>query len=140
MRGLRLVAGRDRVRSGALFSALTMVLIVTAGCGKAHPGVTVLNDLEIPIAINPRCWSKSVSGADPVFVSSGKSKVIHPGGACMIHGPTGRSGPFGLNHDEGPYIGCLAMPPDAERENVIVRVSAVRRELPWSTCDENRSG
>jgi hypothetical protein len=100
----------------------------------------VVNDLDYSIAINPRCWSKSVSGADPVRVSAGGDKVIHPGAACMVHGPTKQTGPFGMAWTEGPYIGCLLMPADDQRESVSVPISSAREDISFSTCDETDSG
>jgi len=111
---------------------------VMSSCGPAHPGVRVLNDLDYSVAINPRCWSKSVSGADPIFISPGDDTVIYPGEPCMIHGPTTRCGPFGAARCEGPYIGCLLVPRDDERDGAPLRVYDVRNDIGWSDCDDSK--
>lgn len=129
------------LKAALLGGLLLFLLLVTlsAVCGPSHPGVRVVNDLDFPIAINPRCWSRSVSGADPVFVAQAGETTIHPAGACMIHGPTTASGPAGTARAEGPYLGCLFMPDDGEREGTTLYVSALERDVSWSVCDQDRS-
>lgn len=108
--------------------------MATMGCSPPHPGVRVVNDLDFSIALS-RCESKSVSGADPIFLSKGDEKVIHPGAACIVSGPTTRFGPAGSIRGEGPYVGCLDMPADADRAGVTIYVSTVQRDVGFTTCD-----
>ena len=87
--------------------------------------VRVRNDLTFEVALT-RCESASAPGADPIFIGSGDNVSIRPGRACAVNGPTGRSGPGGILHDEGPYMGCLAMPPKALWRETTVAVSELK--------------
>ncbi len=126
-------------RLGGTIASSLLILACTVSLACAQPpGVRVTNDLDFSIAL-VRCPSKSVSGADPIFISKGASKIIHPGAACIVTGPTFRFGPAGSLRGEGPYIGCLFMPDDADRASVTVYVSAVERDVGFADCDDTRA-
>lgn len=129
----------DRIKSNAAPWLLASGLLTIAGCAPPHPGVEVVNDLGFPVALS-RCESKSVAGADPIFIAEGKVKTIHPGATCIVNGPTTRFGPSGSIRAEGPYVGCLRMPRDSERSGVRVYVSSVERNVGLSDCDRALNG
>jgi len=119
--------------SFAALALLTSGALLFAACGRT-PGVKVVNDLDFEVAF-VRCESKSISGADPIFVPAGKEKTIRPGPRCIVMGPTTRSGPLGMNHGEGPYMGCLAMPAYSERAGAKVYLSDLDPDVSWDECD-----
>ena len=117
------LAARSLLASGAL---------LIAACGRA-PGVRVVNDLDFEVAL-VRCESKSIVG-DPVVIPKGKEQSVRAGDTCSIFGPTTRSGPFGMIHGDGPYMGCLPLPADSERSGVKVYISALDPEVGFDECD-----
>ncbi len=117
----------------AALALLASGALLVAACGRG-PAVKVVNDLDFEVAL-VRCESKSISGADPIFVPAGKEKTIRSGTRCIVMGPTTRSGPFGMNHGEGPYMGCLALPADSERSGVKVYISTLDPNVSWDECD-----
>jgi hypothetical protein len=66
-------------------------------------------------------------------------RKIKPGPTCSVQGPTSKAGPFGLATSNGPYIGCLVVPPDSEGEDVTLRVSAADPRISFSDCDQQES-
>lgn len=79
-----------------------------------------------------QCGRHSVWNTDPVFISAGTEKSVHAGPKCYIHGPTGRSEPFGAVKDIGPYIGCLVIGPEGKTDGEVVLISSAE---PDATCD-----
>jgi hypothetical protein len=128
-------------RFGKLAASFVAVVAVVTGLaviGSASPasGVHVHNDLDYEVAVNPRCWTRSVSGADPEFIGPGESQRIDTAGPCIIHGPTSRFGPLGAIRGEGPYLGCLAIHNAARASDLIVRVSELDSHVSFSDCDD----
>ena len=118
---------RRRILGIALVAA-----IFVSGCfWGSHPAIAILNDLEFTVAIS-RCDGKNALD-DPILISTGTQKVLHPGSPCVVSGPAERTGGV-LN--PGSYIGCLLVPSDSERSGVTLRASAADRNIGERACDE----
>jgi hypothetical protein len=120
-----------------LLTAATLVsgifaVLATVAC-SAHEPVRVLNDLDFEVAL-VRCESKSIASGE-TYISPGEIRSIKAGATCPVQGPTSKGGPLGTAKLNGPYIGCLLIPDDAERDGVTLRVSQADRTVSFRTCD-----
>ena len=121
-----------------LVLGLAAILTVFAGiagvsrCLREAP-VVVENDLAHPVALV--CGELGGPGADPKFVSDGSNVMVHPYGSCMVYGPSA----LGVLDREGPYLGCLLMPDEAERaDKPVVQASSVQRDMTFDACVDAR--
>ena len=65
-------------------SLLFLSALALSSCVDKHEELAVFNDLEFDVALS-RCVSEGIT-TDSVLLSSGETKSIRPGAACIIFG------------------------------------------------------
>ncbi len=122
--------------TGILLSLALSVLLVS-GCHSAYwEKIAVRNDLDFEVAL-VRCESKSIF-SDDIYIKPGEVSSLRSGMTCTVQGPSRKVGPLGGARDNGPYVGCLLMPPNGERRGKEVLVSAADPEVDIGACDSTQ--
>ncbi len=103
-------------------------------CGPQNRTVRILNDTKMAVTLG------ECSGE--VDLAAGQAKLVRPGHACNVYGPSGvaDNGILGKARVRGPYWGCLFLEDDpdvpngGESEIGTLLISSASRETPIEVC------